>query len=301
MRALRHGVLARATSGAGTVNPNLIIVTIVRDDAPGLARTTRSILKMIEATDRLVVKHVVIDCASKDAPLTRYQEILAEREYPRFSSHTQSSRDEGIFDAMNKASECLIEGAAVWYLNAGDVVHPDLNFERFEARIFDLCASQASLLFFVAECKWEQTSWLLPPPRVMGDGFPAWISRHTPVHQAVLFRASRHYPIHYPRVFFRTEADTALIYYLLKFQGTYLLSPEVVCTYSLGGISNDYRKASKVLRQTLEEYAVYWLRGQDLGSYVLLPVIMVSKYILHSALGRRFHSLHAAINRWRFR
>lgn len=94
----------------------LTVVTVVRNDAAGLAATSDS----VAAQDLTGVRHLVIDGASTDST----RDILAGIA-TRASTRVVSEPDRGIYDAMNKGWRLAGEGMApsgyVQYLNAGDV------------------------------------------------------------------------------------------------------------------------------------------------------------------------------------
>ena len=92
-------------------DPWLSIVTIVRNDAVGLAATLRSVSEQRTPG----VEHLVIDGASTDETVQ-----VLHRARERGESRVVSEPDTGIYNAMNKGL-ALSQGAYVQYLNAGDV------------------------------------------------------------------------------------------------------------------------------------------------------------------------------------
>lgn len=92
-------------------DPWLSIVTIVRNDAVGLAATLRSVSEQRTPG----VEHLVIDGASTDETVQ-----VLNRARERGESRVVSEPDTGIYNAMNKGL-ALSQGAYVQYLNAGDV------------------------------------------------------------------------------------------------------------------------------------------------------------------------------------
>lgn len=94
-----------------TGEPWLTIVTIVRNDAAGLAATLRSVAEQRTPG----VEHLIIDGASTDATADVLAEVRA-----RGGARVVSEPDSGIYNAMNKGLG-LSRGAYVQYLNAGDV------------------------------------------------------------------------------------------------------------------------------------------------------------------------------------
>ncbi|MGY1769922.1 glycosyltransferase family 2 protein [Blastococcus sp. SYSU D00813] len=105
--------------------PELTVVTVTRNDLPGLQATVRSVEEQRSAD----VEHVIVDGASTDGSaewLTALPD-LAWRS-------TVSEPDTGIYDAMNKGLG-LATGRYVLFLNAGDVFSSDQVVERLLAVI----------------------------------------------------------------------------------------------------------------------------------------------------------------------
>jgi putative colanic acid biosynthesis glycosyltransferase len=88
----------------------LSIVTIVRNDSPGLARTRASIAAQVGACD---FEWLIVDGASNDGTAQ-----LAQGFQEPYAS-VVSEPDEGIFDAMNKGLD-RASGKYIVFLNAGD-------------------------------------------------------------------------------------------------------------------------------------------------------------------------------------
>ena len=86
------------------------IITIVRNDSPGLARTRASIAAQVGMSD---FEWVVVDGASTDG--TAQLALGLDEAY----ASAVSQPDKGIFDAMNKGLE-RAAGIFVVFLNAGD-------------------------------------------------------------------------------------------------------------------------------------------------------------------------------------
>jgi len=86
------------------------IITIVRNDSPGLSRTRASIAAQVGMSD---FEWVVVDGASTDG--TAQLALGLDEAY----ASSVSQPDKGIFDAMNKGLE-RAAGTFVVFLNAGD-------------------------------------------------------------------------------------------------------------------------------------------------------------------------------------
>ncbi len=88
----------------------LSIITIVRNDSPGLLRTRASIAAQVGTSN---FEWVVVDGASTDG--TAQLALSLDESY----ASAVSEPDDGIFDAMNKGLERAV-GTFVVFLNAGD-------------------------------------------------------------------------------------------------------------------------------------------------------------------------------------
>ncbi len=94
------------------------VVTIVRNDQDGLART----LDSVAAQTFREVEHVVVDGASTDGGL----ELLRERASRQL--HSISEPDDGISDAFNKGL-ARTRGEWIQFLNAGDTYVDESSLE----------------------------------------------------------------------------------------------------------------------------------------------------------------------------
>lgn len=107
------------------LGPWLTIVTVVRNDASGLADTARSVARQQLAG----IEHLVIDGASTDET----RDVLAGLSAVA-GVRVISEPDRGIYDAMNKGWRGA-KGFWVQYLNAGDVYATDSELEWVRARL----------------------------------------------------------------------------------------------------------------------------------------------------------------------
>lgn len=276
----------------------LNIVTVVRNDPPGLAKTCNSVRDLFKLIGHAVsIHHIIIDGASIDTTL----EIIDS--YSRHSLYTVTSiseQDKSLFDGMNKANKYLECNSVVIYMNAGDVFHPDINQIEFIDSLIRFAASETEIMLMRAECKYKSCSWLMPPLSVdCKSKMISWLRTNTPVHQAVFFKYSTDKPLVYPDSY-SIQADTYLIYEILtrnNYDFHFINQP--CCIFELGGLSNVYTSISKTLRQTKEQLYIYKMRKEPYLHYITLPIIMFAKYIASSLMGAQFHILHSKLNRMR--
>jgi len=99
------------------MNTLLSIITVTKNDLPGLMSTYESIISQDCSLD--CVEWIVIDGESSDGSVD-YLKAL----HPEFDLTYISEKDLGIFDAMNKGAE-KASGQYFLFLNAGDILHND--------------------------------------------------------------------------------------------------------------------------------------------------------------------------------
>jgi glycosyltransferase involved in cell wall biosynthesis len=117
------------------VQPRISIVTVVRNDREGLARTIAS----VRAQTYGGIEFIVIDGLSDDGT----QEVIAANS--DLIGFSLSERDQGIYDAMNKGIAAAT-GDLILFLNARDVFAKDSVLEDFVAR--DYRAGRQELYLF---------------------------------------------------------------------------------------------------------------------------------------------------------
>ncbi len=105
--------------------PLFSIVTVVRNDKPGLERTLKSIFSQTYTNFELLV----IDGGSSDGTLSVIEQSAEKIDY------WVTEKDDGIYDAMNKGLH-RASGDFVYFINAGDSVYSPRTLERL-ARLAD--------------------------------------------------------------------------------------------------------------------------------------------------------------------
>ena len=99
--------------------PKVSVITVVYNDAEGLARTIQSVKNQTYRN----IEHIVIDGGSSDGTVPLIRENEADIEY------WVSEPDNGIYDAMNKGLEAA-KGDFVWFMNAGDLIYDQDTTEK---------------------------------------------------------------------------------------------------------------------------------------------------------------------------
>lgn len=277
----------------------LNILTVVRNDRPGLQRTLRSLVSLIEDNENsdLVLKVHVQDGCSVDDTKRAYDEFEAGFAANGSSIVFVSEDDISLFDAMNKASSSLAKGDLVLYLNAGDVIASELEVNSLVSCLKDFERSTAEMAAFRSKNVYQNVKYFMPPVGCSTrEEFMRWLRFNTPVHQAIIFRVDSKFPLHYP-LEFKVQADTILIYYLIKYQGTPIFYDVTLCEFELGGLSNTYTSFKKVITQLKEQSIIGRFREEPFWSRKVRGFLILCKYFLHKIFGSYFHMLHAKVNR----
>ena len=153
----------------------LSIITIHLNNFPGLERTLRSLGRMLDSTQ---VEWILIDGESESVSDVKNVFKLTKP----LATHFVSEPDDGIYDAMNKGTQ-LARGEFVLYLNAGDELHPDFQFDNFVAAPITGDAGMIWGRYDVRDRKGAVYS--------RKTRHPFWLRYGTAVsHQAVFFRRS---------------------------------------------------------------------------------------------------------------
>lgn len=154
--------------------PRLSIVTIVRNDLPGLERTLRS---LVEQT--VPFEWIVVDGASSDGTRQRVLALFALEQ-----ARGLSEPDGGIYDAMNKGLR-LARGDYVLFLNAGDRLDGTMSLAR--ARRMIAAADAPDIVFFASRMAFGDRTILRPVK------LPAYLRHGQPgLHQATFVRRTLH-------------------------------------------------------------------------------------------------------------
>jgi glycosyltransferase involved in cell wall biosynthesis len=95
--------------------PLISIITVVYNDAPQLEETIRSVVNQPYSQ----FEYIVIDGGSTD------QTVDIIKKYVNHISYWVSEKDNGVYDAMNKAL-AIAKGNWIYFLGSGDVLYPVL-------------------------------------------------------------------------------------------------------------------------------------------------------------------------------
>jgi putative colanic acid biosynthesis glycosyltransferase len=155
--------------------PRISIVTIVRNDRPGLERTLASVRKQ----SYINREWIIIDGASTDETSSLVHDLFRLRE-----AIGVSEGDRGIYDAMNKGLD-RANGDYVIFLNAGDSLFDPNSLAL--AAIDITTAGSPDIAFFASMMDFGGRLIERPvkPPSYIWHGQPG-------LHQATFFRRTLH-------------------------------------------------------------------------------------------------------------
>ena len=273
----------------------LNVVTVVRNDQKGLEKTLKSLIYLSKKLQKLNVNLRIQDGLSNDKTVSFAKEFLQKNESKNLTYQIISEDDEGIFDAMNRASGFLKQDDIVLYLNAGDSISYDLNPDFFFESLSFFSKSSSKLCAFRSRNYFSNVSYFMPGKTINdSSAFNKWIVNNTPVHQAVIFKFDNKFPIFYSTDF-KIQSDSIFIYeYINKF-GKPIFFNATLCDFELGGLSNSYKSLSKVLNQINEQNLVSRLRGESIFFISIRNISLLLKYFLHNFFGRYYYFIHALI------
>lgn len=199
----------------------LSIITIHLNDFTGLENTLRSLQTLLRDKS---VEWIVIDGGSSVHKDKNESLVLAES----LAVHFISEPDDGIYHALNKGTN-LATGEYVLYLNAGDELHPEFQYERV---VRDFFTEKSTMIWGRYDVRDKNSSVYSRKTRK-----PAWLRYGTAVcHQAVFFNLSRLGCNPY-NTNLKIAADYDLVCRLYSAGETITLLDMPVCIFNLVGKS----------------------------------------------------------------
>ncbi|MFC1701443.1 glycosyltransferase [Pseudomonadota bacterium] len=153
----------------------LSIITIHLNNFTGLEKTLESLRPVLGIKQ---VEWIVVDGGS-DLENDKRETLTHARS---LAAHFISKPDNGIYDAMNKGTQ-LATGEFVLYMNAGDGLHPDFQYEKLVATPF---TNEEAMIWGRYDVRDSNESVYSRRTR-----HPGWLRYGTAVcHQAVFFKRS---------------------------------------------------------------------------------------------------------------
>lgn len=211
--------------------PRITIITVVRNDPKGLART----LDCLIALPYPALELVVVDGASTDATID-----VAHDYMPHLARYV-SEPDGGIYDAMNKGLR-VATGDYVWFVNAGDTVAPGAVEDLM--RLMTTDGTLAEVYYGEAEVFDPESGERLGLRRKKLPKKLSWRSLRRGMvvcHQAFIVRRERapFYDLNYTYA-----ADIEWMIGCLKNVQSTQNTGGTLCRFAAGGVSTQKRKTS---------------------------------------------------------
>jgi glycosyltransferase involved in cell wall biosynthesis len=251
------------------------ILTVVRNDAKGLLSTIESV-KRQRLTSSVNLRHVVVDGASTDGTV---DVIKMNHEHIQIWS---SERDDGIYDAMNKAAAYADPDSFLIWINAGDELD----------NISDIICAEDNQNTDVIFAGVTLPNGHIVKPRIIlpydaRGVFPGSIFRH----QGFLIRAACFRKLGGYRLDVGIQAELLLMSQAIR-QFNFVESQLSVARFMLDGISNaDYRSGFKSYLHVMRELEI------PFRSLLKHHGLFVAKTLLKMVLPRKLTSWIIA-RRW---
>lgn len=201
---------------------SISVVTVVFNGSKVIEET---ILSVINQTYKNV-EYIIIDGQSTDGT----QEII--KKYKGQISHYISEKDNGVYEAMNKALK-IASGEFLIFMNAGDKFSASFTLEKFVKSISDLEAVYYGDTLYVDQSNKEVYA--------RGGKFNKLKFYFTNIcHQSIF------YPKHvYSTMAYNTKytiySDWEYNLKLRKKGVIFIFLPMIICTFELGGISSNQK------------------------------------------------------------
>lgn len=212
--------------------PFFSIVTIVRNNADGLARTAESIIEQRFKN----YEWIIVDGGSTDATLT-----VIERYRDRIESAV-SEPDKGIYDAMNKGLR-RSRGEYVNYMNAGDAFATPDALAAVYAKVSGL-EERPTLIYGSSLMDLGGGRHIVrrvkAPASYILHGLPA-------LHQAIFFERLAHLKVPYPDEF-AVCGDYAVVGELMRRGSSWATVSDLISLNEIGGDSFSFTHADRMER-----------------------------------------------------
>ena len=256
----------------------LSILTVVRNDRRGLAKTLQSVAD-VRAGSRRVIDHIVVDGDSSDGT----QALIAA--HASAITRSISEPDRGIYDAMNKSARLAHPDSLLVWINAGDELLP----------LDDLLDSMADPTAEVIFAAIRLPSGIAIEPRIHApcnerNVFPTTVFRH----QGFFIQAKAFARLGGYRLDVGSQAD-GLLMSLAARDLRWATTPLPAATFQLDGVSNTRHRAVldsyfKVIRALgLSKGRVIWHQRAYLFKTILKVAIPASwtRFIMQHRWGAK--------------
>jgi len=226
------------------------VVTVVLNDVDNIETTIQSILSQVGCN----IEYIILDGGSSDGTLN------VIRKYSNRVQYWQSSKDQGIYYAMNKGIEAAT-GDWIIFINSGDTFSHNNVVRNLVKRI----SPDDDIIYGQYMVKYRGGASRKVLPRRVTDMWKGTITSH----QAVLIRSDL-MKLHRFDCDFRLAADHELIAKLFHLGCSFHYVAEVIAEVSAGGAS-DKRRADVYLE--FSRIAARFFPAKPFRSYFFLKRI----------------------------
>ena len=143
----------------------LNVVTVVWNDIEGLEKTLNSLLRLYNSS-KIFFKIRVQDGDSFDGTNAFAQKFIKKHSKKGFEIILCSESDNGIFDAMNKASSDFRNNDMVLYLNAGDIISEEIIVDDFYDSLESFAESDYKIAAYRSRNIANDISYYMPSKRL---------------------------------------------------------------------------------------------------------------------------------------
>ena len=145
---------------------NLKFITVVRNDVDGLIETINSLINLANNSKDLFFSVFIQDGLSTDMTIISAKSIIDKNEVSNLEFFISSESDNGIFDAMNKPLKFLKQDDLVCYMNAGDAISKDLDYDLFNKSIQTFFKSKSRICAFRSKNFYSNIHYFMPPKKI---------------------------------------------------------------------------------------------------------------------------------------
>ena len=245
--------------------PYISIITVVFNGEKYLEETIQSVLT--QTYDN--IEYIIIDGGSTDGSI----EII--KKYEDKLAYWVSEKDDGIYDAMNKASK-IATGDFANFLNADDTIYAHDAIENIVKDMDDLDSVFFSRAYVVS----DTISWVYPDMKVVD--MDRWLKWNLPNHQTIFFPKS-----FYTQNLYDTRlsigADDDYKLFALKNHNVKFINLKYV-EFKRGGVSSNHKNIRFFIQRIKESYIRNfkhrrWIR------FIIDPIKLIIMFLINSLFG----------------
>jgi glycosyltransferase involved in cell wall biosynthesis len=252
------------------------VVTIVYNDVDEIENTIKSVLSQTYP----YIEYIIIDGGSTDGTVQTiklYEEKIA---------YWHSKKDDGIYDAMNKANK-LANGDYIFFLNSGDIFSTNNILEKIFSNLekeYKLLAGRTNISY-----KNKNLDIVSPPPNIFLTKKSKTFS-----HQATFIHKSIYknfdYDLHY-----KISADKEYWYKIKNIDDFNVKFYDlVIAGFELGGVSNNHKN---VLNRRIEDlYIEYQYDKVTLKKFLKYFAITIISYLITINEDFYFNKIYPMLN-----